>query len=86
MRIAALTTVADDSQTILTNGLAWAHTNGRSVISVLPLTMWGDCHVAQVGDTNPVSSRTPGPRRAGLGGWWVTRRSDASIFGGRYGR
>jgi hypothetical protein len=32
MRIAALTTVADDSRTMLINGLAKARTNGRSVI------------------------------------------------------
>jgi hypothetical protein len=39
MRIAALTTVADDSRTMLINGLAQARTNGWSVISALPLTL-----------------------------------------------
>lgn len=40
MRIAALTTVADDSRTMLINGLAKARTNGRSVISALPFTLY----------------------------------------------
>jgi hypothetical protein len=36
MRIAALTTVADESQTMLVNGLARARTNGWSVILAPP--------------------------------------------------
>ena len=56
MRIAALANVADDSRTMLINGLAQARTNGRSVMSALPFTLY----------RNPVSSRTPGPL-AGLG-------------------
>jgi hypothetical protein len=39
MRIAALANVADDSRTMLINGLAQARTNGRSVMSALPLTL-----------------------------------------------
>ena len=39
MRIAALATVADDSRTMLINGLAKARTNGWSVISALPFTL-----------------------------------------------
>jgi hypothetical protein len=39
MRITALATVADDSRTMLINGLAQARTNGRSVISALPFTL-----------------------------------------------
>jgi hypothetical protein len=39
MRIAALATVADDSRTVLINGLVKARTNGWSVISVLPFTL-----------------------------------------------
>jgi hypothetical protein len=38
--------------------------------------MWGNYHGAQVGNTNPVSSRTPGPR-AGLGGSQGGRRARA---------
>ena len=56
MSIAALANVADDSRTMLINGLAQACTNGRSVMSALPLTLY----------RSPVSSRTPGPL-AGLG-------------------
>jgi hypothetical protein len=36
MRITALTSVADDSRTMLNNGLAKARTNGWSVISAPP--------------------------------------------------
>jgi hypothetical protein len=36
MRIAALTTVADESRTMLLSGLAKARTNGGSVISAPP--------------------------------------------------
>jgi hypothetical protein len=39
MRIAALATVADDSRTMLINGLTQARTNGWSVISALPFTL-----------------------------------------------
>jgi hypothetical protein len=39
MRIAALATVADDSRTMLINGLAQARTNGWSVISAPPSTL-----------------------------------------------
>jgi len=39
MRIAALTTVADDFRPMLINGLAQARTNAGSVISALPLTL-----------------------------------------------
>jgi hypothetical protein len=39
IRIAALTTVADDSRTMLIDGLAQARTNAGSVISALPLTL-----------------------------------------------
>jgi hypothetical protein len=39
MRIAALTTVTDDSQTLLSGGLATARTIGWSVISALPTTL-----------------------------------------------
>jgi len=39
MHIAALATVADDSRTMLINGLAQARTNGWSVISALPFTL-----------------------------------------------
>ena len=38
MRIATLANVADESRTMLISGLAQARTNGRSVISALPLT------------------------------------------------
>jgi hypothetical protein len=38
MRIAALTTVADESRTMLLSGLAKARTNGGSVISAPPFT------------------------------------------------
>jgi len=38
MRIAALTTVADESRTMLMSGLAIARTIGGSVISGLPFT------------------------------------------------
>jgi hypothetical protein len=40
MRIAALANVADDSRTMLINGLAQARTNGWSVISALPFTLY----------------------------------------------
>jgi hypothetical protein len=56
MRIAALANVADDSRTMLINGLAQARTNGWSVISALPFTLY----------RKSVSPRTPGPL-AGLG-------------------
>ena len=36
MRIAALTTVTDESRTMLVNGLAYARTNAKSVISAPP--------------------------------------------------
>lgn len=36
MRIATLATVADESLTMLTSGLAYARTNAMSVISALP--------------------------------------------------
>jgi hypothetical protein len=39
MRIAALTTVADESRTMLSSGLATARTIGVSVISALPFTL-----------------------------------------------
>jgi len=39
MRIAALTTVADDSRTMLSSGLATARTNVGSVIAALPFTL-----------------------------------------------
>jgi hypothetical protein len=39
MRIAALTTVADESRTMLLSGLATARTNDGSVISALPFTL-----------------------------------------------
>ena len=39
MRIAALANVADDSRTMLINGLAQARTNGGSVISAPPFTL-----------------------------------------------
>ncbi len=39
MRIAALATVADDSRTMLIDGLAQARTNGWSVMSALPSTL-----------------------------------------------
>jgi hypothetical protein len=39
MRIAALTTVADESQTMLSGGLAKARTIEWTVISALPLTL-----------------------------------------------
>jgi hypothetical protein len=39
MRIAALTTVADESRTMLSSGLAIAHTNDGSVIPALPFTL-----------------------------------------------
>ena len=38
MRIATLATVADESLAMLKNGLAYARTNARSVISALPFT------------------------------------------------
>jgi len=38
MRITALTTVADDSRTMLIDGLAQARTTDGSVLSALPLT------------------------------------------------
>jgi len=40
MRIAALATVADESRTMLINGLAQARTNGSSVISAPPLVLY----------------------------------------------
>lgn len=40
MRIAALANVADDSRTMLINGLAQARANGWSVISALPFTLY----------------------------------------------
>jgi hypothetical protein len=39
MRIAALTTVADESRTMLSGGLATARTIAGSVISALPFTL-----------------------------------------------
>jgi len=39
MRIAALTTVTDESQTMLSSGLATARTIGWLVISALPKTL-----------------------------------------------
>jgi hypothetical protein len=39
MRIAALTTVADDSRTMLIRGLATARTSDASVIAALPFTL-----------------------------------------------
>ncbi len=39
MRIAALTTVADESRTLLSLGLATARTIAGSVISALPFTL-----------------------------------------------
>jgi hypothetical protein len=39
MRIAALTTVADESRTMLSSGLATARTIGKSVIAALPFTL-----------------------------------------------
>jgi hypothetical protein len=39
MRLAPLATVADDSRTMLINGLAHARTNGGSVMSALPFTL-----------------------------------------------
>lgn len=39
MHIAALANVADDSRTMLINGLAQARTNGWSVIWALPSTL-----------------------------------------------
>jgi len=39
MRIAALTTVADESRTMLLSGLATARTIGGSVISALPFAL-----------------------------------------------
>jgi len=39
MRIAALTTVADESRTMLSRGLAIARTIGGSVIAALPFTL-----------------------------------------------
>jgi len=56
MRLAPLANVADESRTMLINGLFQARTNGRSVISALPLTLY----------RKSVSSGTPG-LRAGLG-------------------
>jgi len=38
MRIAALTTAADESRTMLLSGLALARTNGGSVIAALPFS------------------------------------------------
>ena len=54
MRITALTTVADDSRTLLSRGLAIARTLDRSVISALPLTFY----------RKAVSLPTPDPCRA----------------------
>jgi len=54
MRIAALTTVADESRTMLSSGLATARTIAGSVISALPFALY------QIN----VSPPTPGPRRA----------------------
>jgi hypothetical protein len=39
MRIAALTTVADESRTMLSSGLATARTIAGSVIAALPFTL-----------------------------------------------
>jgi len=39
MRLAPLTTVADDSRTMLTRGLATARTIDASVIAALPFTL-----------------------------------------------
>ncbi|HWR88226.1 MAG TPA: hypothetical protein VN277_07395 [Acidiferrobacterales bacterium] len=39
MRIAALTTVGDDSRTMLSSGLVTARTNAGSVMSALPFTL-----------------------------------------------
>jgi len=39
MRLAPLATVADESRTMLINGLAHGCTNGRSVMSALPFTL-----------------------------------------------
>jgi hypothetical protein len=39
MRLAPLATVADESRTMLINGLAHARTNGGSVMSALPFTL-----------------------------------------------
>jgi hypothetical protein len=39
MRLAPLATVADDSRTMLINGLAQARTNGWSVISAPPFAL-----------------------------------------------
>jgi hypothetical protein len=39
MRLAPLATVADESRTMLINGLAQARTSGRSVISALPFAL-----------------------------------------------
>jgi hypothetical protein len=39
MRLAPLATVADESRTMLINGLAQARTNGGSVMSALPFTL-----------------------------------------------
>ena len=76
MRIAALTNVADDSRTMLSNGLAtqWmqplrVHTNDLSVISALPFTLypkWPLSSHLQQAKLPLVSLGTPGPR-AGLG-------------------
>jgi hypothetical protein len=40
MRLAPLTNVADESRTMLANGLAKARTNGWSVIAALPSTFY----------------------------------------------
>lgn len=53
MRIAALATVANESRTMLSRGLATARTIDRSVIAALPLTFY----------RKVVSMRTPGPKR-----------------------
>jgi len=62
MRIAALTNVADDSRTMLCDGLTTrrmhtprAHTNVMSVIAALPFTFY----------RKSVSLRTPGPLARG---------------------
>jgi len=53
MRIAALTTVADESRTKLINGLAKARTNEGSVMSAPPVTLY----------PKAVFLRTPAPAR-----------------------
>jgi hypothetical protein len=39
MRLAPLTTVADESRTMLSSGLATARTNAGSVMTALPFTL-----------------------------------------------